>query len=197
MRPDYSAGDIDRNGDRRASSGLRQGFPLRAQETLQGAFRRPPAILVSVLSPQPYPAVHREPVQVAPAWLPMEDDEVDSGCRLAERFVKPAADSAQAAPSRSRGLRPFLPVGVLLLAAAFASAVYLAKSGALVPVVSAYAAVAIDEQPAGSFAKSQAEAQAAEPAQTSAAGNSWADALETFKALVRSQAADTSKDQAE
>ncbi len=164
-RPDYAAGDIYRNGDARA----------------QGAFRRTPAIMVSVLQtpPQFLPAMHREPVQAAPAGLPAEDGEVNAGRRLAARFVRPAEDTAQAAPRRSMPrFKPFLAAGVLFLAAACASAVYLVKSGALTPVVSAYASTAQED---------------GEPAQAPAAGESWAGALETFKALARSQAAPEDK----
>jgi len=191
-----AAGNNRRNGDEHELNGPKQYFPYRGtgkpQQSAQGALNKPPAIRVSVLqtSPHFFPAMQREPFQEIPATLAPEDDELRAGRQLAARFVRPAAEAAQAAPRRSKPwwLRPFLTAGVLFVAVSCTSAVYFAKSGGLAPAGSAYAATVI-EGPSEALPDALDEDRELSPAAASAAGDSWATAVETFRTLVRAQAA--------
>jgi len=208
LGPVDAAGNNHRSGVEHDLNGPKQHFPLRAPDKLQqnahGVLNRTPQITQRVLQtpPQFYSAMHREPVQEIPAPRAAEDDEETAGRRLAARFVRPAAEAAQAAPRRSMpGLRSFLAAGVFFAAAACASAVYFSRSDVSAPAASTYAATVSEEPSEASFAVEKTEAQQDEDRELSfvqapAAGDSWASAVETFRALAGAQAASAPQDRA-
>jgi hypothetical protein len=121
-----------------------------------------------------------------------EDDEVAAGQRLAARFVRRPEDETRAPSGKS--VAPYIAAGAfVLLAAGGAAAYFLISEGTSAQAGTGYVAA--------SFAASYEAGSGAHPGQTApgmlqkpggaqgAGSESWAEAMETFRALASSGAA--------
>ncbi len=123
-----------------------------------------------------------------------EDDEVAAGQRLAARFVRrPGDDETRASSGKS--VAPYIAAGAfVLLAAGGAAAYFLISEGTSAQAGTGYVAA--------SFAAHYEAGSGAHPGQTApgmlpqkpggaqgAGSESWAEAMETFRALAASGAA--------
>jgi hypothetical protein len=122
-----------------------------------------------------------------------EDDEVAAGQRLAARFVRRPGDETCAASGKS--MAPYVAAGAFaLLAAGGAAAYFLMSEGTSAHAGTGYVAASFaapyeagsgaNESAAGLLARKPGPAGA-----QGAGGESWAEAVETFRALAGSGAA--------
>lgn len=118
-----------------------------------------------------------------------EDDEVAAGQRLAARFVRRPEEETRAASRKS--MAPYIAAGafVLLAAGGGAAAYFLMPEGTSAQAGTGYVAASFAAHyEAGSGAQPGPAASGMLPQKPGAGSESWAEAVETFRALASSGA---------